>query len=270
MSHFPKVVAYYYKRWHEFEMALHQHQAMEIMYVIDGKCQVEVDQRTVQIRKGQYIFIQSQVNHRLIIDKAHPCRMLNLEFIMDDKDDSYISFDKIGAQLKDLWDSNSRYLLLKDEESVFFTLRQLVLELDHQSSDNELLIDNLMVQLLMWMARNRRELESDADNQYIKKALTFIHESYDTEITVTDIANVTHLHPNYLHRLFKQSLGHTINQYITKVRMDKAKMLLVNTEIPVTDIANYVGMNTSQYFSRTFKRNTGLSPSAYREHFREI
>ncbi|UOQ86722.1 helix-turn-helix transcriptional regulator [Gracilibacillus salinarum] len=270
MSQFPKVVAYYYKHWHEFEMSLHQHQAMEIMYVIDGKCQVEVDQRTVQMRKGQYIFIQSQVKHRLIIDRSHPCRMLNIEFIIEERDESYISFEKLAGQLNGLWEANRSHLLLKDNESVFFTLRQLVLELDHQSSENELLIDNLIIQLLMWMARNQRELESDADNQYIKKALTFIHESYDTEITVTDIANVTHLHPNYLHRIFKQSLGSTINQYITKVRMDKAKMLLINTGIPVTDIANYVGMNTSQYFSSTFKRNTGLSPSAYRDHFREI
>ncbi|WP_208589809.1 helix-turn-helix transcriptional regulator [Gracilibacillus suaedae] len=274
MEQFPKAVAYYYKRWHEFEMELHHHDAIEIMYVIDGKCQIEIDDRVVQLRKGQYIYIHSNVKHRLNIDKDHPCRMLNVEFILhSNKITPYISIERLfqtQPSLQSLFDQSERYFLLKDDQAVFFTLRHLVLELDHHAKNNQLLIDNLMVQLLLWIDRNRREYQDQADNQHIKKALTYIHEHYDTEIKVESLANITHLHPSYLHKIFSRSQGMTINQYITKVRLEKAKMLLVNTEIPVTEISNYVGVNTSQYFSNLFKKETGLSPSAYREHLREI
>ncbi|MGP4038436.1 AraC family transcriptional regulator [Gracilibacillus sp. D59] len=274
MEQFLKAVAYYYKRWHEFEMDLHHHPAIEIMYVIDGKCQIEIDDRIVDMRKGQYIFIQSHVKHRLIIDKGHPCRMLNVEFILhSSKVTHYMSINQLfqtNPSLQTLFDQNERYFLLKDDEAVYFTLRHLVLELDHQSADNQLLIDNLMVQLLLWIDRNRREYNEQTNNQHIKKALTYIHEHYDSEIKVENLAHITHLHPSYLHKIFRLSLGMSINQYITKVRLDKAKMLLINTEIPVTEISNYVGVNTSQYFSNLFKKETGLSPSAYREHFCEI
>lgn len=274
MERFPKAVAYYYKRWHEFEMESHQHSAMEIMYVIDGKCQIEIDERIVHMRKGQYIFIQSNVPHRLIIDKDHPCRMLNIEFILDsNKAIPYMSMDRLfqtHPSLKALFDLDERYFLLKDDEAVYVTLRHLVLELDHQSASNQLLIDNLMIQLLLWIDRNRLEYNDQADNQHIKKALTYIHEHYDTDLKIERLARITHLHPSYLHKIFRQSQGMTINQYITKVRLDKAKMLLVHTEIPVTEISNYVGVNTSQYFSNLFKKETGLSPSAYRNHSREI
>ncbi|WP_058308347.1 AraC family transcriptional regulator [Gracilibacillus massiliensis] len=273
MRYFPEAVAYYYKLWHEFEMDLHDHPAMEIMYVIKGKCQIEIDNRIVDMRKGQYIWIQSNVKHRLIVHKEAPCRMLNLEFLLKDQADHYTSIGELFHQnptLKYLFDENNHYFLLKDDEAVYYTLRNLVLELDHHSPHNQLLIDNLMVQLLLWINRNRLELDQQTDNFHIKKALTFIHEQYDTEIKVGDLAAITHLHPSYLHRIFKTSLQMTINQYITKVRLDKAKMLLVNTEIPVTEISNYIGVNTSQYFSSLFKKDTGRSPSDYREHFRQI
>jgi len=268
MSQFVEAVAYYYKRWHEFEMNLHQHKAMEIMYVINGKCKIEIEDRLIEMRSGQYIYIQSNVKHRLIVAKNNPCRMLNIEFI--EKNDNQLSKDVYYTNLKALLDQDHQYFILKDDETVYFTLRRLVLELDHQSKENQLLIDNLMLQLLLWIDRARKEHHEHADNFYIKEVLTYIHEHYDTEIKVEDLAHVTHLHPSYLHRIFKMTLNKTINEYITKVRIDKAKMLLMNTEIPVTDISNFVGINTSQYFSSLFKKETGLSPSAFRAHSQEI
>ncbi|KAB8130111.1 AraC family transcriptional regulator [Gracilibacillus oryzae] len=270
---FLEVVAYYYKLWHEFEMELHYHSAMEIMYVIKGKCQIEIEDRMIDLRKGQYIWIQSNVKHRLIVHRENPCRMLNIEFLKKDKGQHFTSLDVLfehSLTLRSLFHEHNRYFLLKDDESVYNTLRHLVLELDRQTDSNQLLIDNLLVQLLLWTDRNRMEFDQQSDSFYIKKVLTHIHENYDTALRVEDLASMSHLHPSYLHRLFKASLNMTINQYITKVRLDKAKMLLIHTEIPVTEISNYVGVNTSQYFSSLFKKDAGLSPSAYREHFRQI
>src|SRR5699024_7671217 len=185
-----------------------------------------------------YIYIQSNVKHRLIVAKNNQCRMLNIEFI--EKNNNQTGKDAYYTKVKTLLEQHHQSFILNDDETVYFTLSRLVLELDHKSNENQLLIDNLMLQLLLWIDRARKEHNEHADNFYIKEALTYIHEHYDTEIKVDDIANVTHLHPSYLHRIFKMTLNKTINEYITKVRIDKAKMLLMNTEIPVTDISNFV------------------------------
>ncbi|QGH36221.1 helix-turn-helix domain-containing protein [Gracilibacillus salitolerans] len=276
LNTFPESVYYYYKEWQEYNMNIHKHPAIEIMYVIKGKCKVEIDNQIVELRKNQYIFIHSNVPHRLIVEKKYPCRMLNVEFEWR-KDRNHFTnvhtLMKHDERLMEMFLDDENYFVLKDVDNVYNHLRSLVLELDHKVPGNELIIDILLIQLLTSVAKNRtdqKEHINEANEYFINQVLAFIHENYDYEIKVQDLAKVVHLHPSYLHRIFKQTMKITINEYITKVRIDKAKMLLVNTDIPVTEISNYVGINTSQYFSNIFKKYTGLSPSKYREYFQDF
>ncbi|WP_058308605.1 AraC family transcriptional regulator [Gracilibacillus massiliensis] len=276
LQSFPKAVYYYFKEWQEYKMELHQHMAIEIMYVIKGKCKIEIENRKVVLRKNQYIFIHSNIPHRLIVEKHSPSRMLNVEFEWN-KDDNHFtniqSLMKYDERLMEMFVADEKYFCLKDVDNIYYNLRSLVLELDHKTPGNELIIDNLFIQLLTLIAKNREDQKKQtslANEYFINQALTYIHENYDYEIKVHDIAQTVHLHPGYLHRIFKQSMNMTINEYITKVRIDKAKMLLEKTEIPVTEISSYVGFSTSQYFSSTFKKITGLTPSKYRIYFHDV
>ncbi|WP_163536196.1 AraC family transcriptional regulator [Gracilibacillus sp. YIM 98692] len=273
---FPEPVKYYYKEWKSHDMLLHQHLALEIMYVIRGKCKIEMEDKMVELRKGQYIFIHSQVPHRLIVDKDSPSRMLNIEFVWKEDTNHFTNMQtlmKYDKRLEEMFSAKETYFVLRDVDHVYYHLRSLVLELDHRVPGNELMIDNLFIQLLTLVAKNREDQmnqSSDENEYYINQVLTYIHENYDYELKVEELAAIVHLHPSYLHRIFKQSMKITIQAYITKVRMEKAKMLLAKTEIPVTEISNYVGMNTSQYFSNVFKRISGLTPSQYRQHFQDV
>ncbi|PWU66831.1 MULTISPECIES: AraC family transcriptional regulator [Gracilibacillus] len=273
---FPQAVAYYFKEWKEFEMPFHHHEATEIMYVISGSCRVEINNECIGMRKGQYIIIQSHIPHRLVVEKNRPCRMLNLEFEWRSGEQRLISLEKL-AKLDDSFPSailsEEPFFILRDADHIYYTLRNLVFELDNQSNENSMMIDNLLLQLLLIIARQRREQnheENGRNENYVKKVITYIHENYDHDITVEQLANVAHIHPSYLHRIFKQSTGMTLHEYISRVRIEKAKMLLEKTDIAVTEISSYVGINTSQYFSSVFRRSTGLSPSNYRRHFRDI
>ncbi|GAB2553878.1 AraC family transcriptional regulator [Gracilibacillus alcaliphilus] len=268
---FPEAVYYYFKEWQEFEMAPHRHTAIEIMYVINGTCKIEIDGRIVDLRQQQYIFIYGNVPHRLIIEKNKPCRMLNIEFEWKDAAahftdmDTLISYDH---RLMDMLTAEEDFFVLKDSSHVYNQLRSLVLELDLHADDNKLPIDILFIQLLTTIAKSRNEQKQQIDetNEWmIHQVLAYIHENYDTEIKVQDLADIVHLHPSYLHRVFKQALGVTINDYMNNLRIEKAKMLLTKTDIPVTEIASYVGINTSQYFSNMFKAATRLTPSQYRK-----
>src|SRR5690625_7358754 len=59
--HHPKVIAYYYKEWQDFQMPFHTHEAIEIMYVISGSCHVEVEQEMIPMKQGDMILIDANV-----------------------------------------------------------------------------------------------------------------------------------------------------------------------------------------------------------------
>ncbi|MFD1387339.1 helix-turn-helix domain-containing protein [Oceanobacillus oncorhynchi subsp. oncorhynchi] len=268
---FPEAVYYYFKEWQEYNMEIHKHKAIEIMYVIKGKCAIEIDNTMVELRKQQYIFIYGNVPHRLIVEKKSPCRMLNVEFEWKENTKHFTSIHNLmkhDQSLKEMLTASEDYFILKDNGHIYGHLSSLVLELDLQNSDNRLQIDMLFIQLLLSVAKSRKEQmqQIGQSNEWvIHQVLTYIHENYDYEIRTCDLAKLVHLHPSYLHRIFKKMMKITINGYITKVRMEKAKMLLTKTDIPVTEIANYVGINTSQYFSNLFKIYTTFTPSQYRK-----
>ncbi len=273
---FANIVAYYYKEWKEFTMPIHHHKAMEIMYVINGKCIVEVQKEKIELKKGTFIFIDSNVPHRLIVDKDSPARMLNVEFNWEENNTSLVSLEDLADRdetIKVWLEKEAIYDVFKDMDQVYPTLRQLVLALDQGATNKQLLIDSLICQLVFHLAHNSMEQREKVDNiqqLYVNKAVQYILEHYDYDIRIHDIAAATHIHPSYLHRIFKQSMDCTINTYIARVRIEKAKMLLKNTEIPITEISNYVGIQTSQYFSMLFRKHTNLTPTAYRQLFLEL
>ncbi|MEH7414467.1 helix-turn-helix transcriptional regulator, partial [Neobacillus drentensis] len=82
-------------------------------------------------------------------------------------------------------------------------------------------------------------------------------------ITVEDLAKITNFHPNYFISIFKDFTGHSPIQYINRRRIEKAKEMLVISELTISTISDSLGLELS-YFSRMFKELTGLSPRAYR------
>ncbi|MDN8589204.1 AraC family transcriptional regulator [Paenibacillus sp. 11B] len=94
--------------------------------------------------------------------------------------------------------------------------------------------------------------------------LAYIESNVEQNITVQDLAQIAYMHPNYFIRFFKQQLGVPPIHYITSRKIDKAKELLTSTSNTVTAIAEYLGFSDLYYFSRQFKKHTGLNPTEYR------
>ncbi|MNC19886.1 Bifunctional transcriptional activator/DNA repair enzyme AdaA [compost metagenome] len=99
---------------------------------------------------------------------------------------------------------------------------------------------------------------------YVKQIIEFLHQNYDQPIQVGDVASAVNLHPGYMQRIFKTRTGKTIISYLTEVRIEKAKMLLLQTDVPILDISDYVGIGSRQYFHTLFKKYTGQTPTEYR------
>jgi len=92
----------------------------------------------------------------------------------------------------------------------------------------------------------------------------YILEHYREDLNLTGIANATYMNASYLSNLFKRKTGLSVVEYLTQVRLDKAKELLKATEMSANEIANDVGYADQSYFSRLFKKNTGMTPIEYR------
>ncbi|KAB8126322.1 AraC family transcriptional regulator [Gracilibacillus oryzae] len=266
----PKVTYYYYKDWHEFYMPPHTHPAIEIMYMVNGQSRIVVNDDPLILKKNQFILIDSNVPHQLVVEKGKPCRMLNIEFILKKSHQSSVigSLANECEEVKEFLRNKKPYIIQKDINEIYHSLRSLVFELDNQKYEQKFMVNLLISQLLIQISRNQleskeRELQ-DAD-YYVSIIVNYLHENYDCDIKTAELSQLVHLHPNYLHKIFKNTMNCTIIEYLTKIRIDKAKMLLTKTEMSVTEITEFIGINSSQYFSKIFKKATGATPLEYRE-----
>lgn len=102
------------------------------------------------------------------------------------------------------------------------------------------------------------------NSETIKKAMKYISTHFHTNILLEDAANHVHLHPSYFSTLFKQSTGSSFKEYVNLVRIEESKRLLANTDFSIIDIAIAVGFEDQSYFSKVFRKYTGMTPKQFR------
>ncbi|WP_163580543.1 response regulator [Gracilibacillus saliphilus] len=97
----------------------------------------------------------------------------------------------------------------------------------------------------------------------VERAKKFIHENYHKSFSLEDVSKYTDLSTNYLSNLFHEETGETFSDYLTEIRIQKAKELLQQNEATLKEISFLVGYRDPNYFSRVFKKNVGRSPKQY-------
>ena len=101
----------------------------------------------------------------------------------------------------------------------------------------------------------------------IYKAIDYIKRNYMNKITLEDVASEVHLSPSYFSKVFKEETNSNFNQYLNKIRIEHSKMFLSDYSLSLVDVSNLSGFEDQSYFSKVFKKITGLSPGKYRETF---
>lgn len=112
----------------------------------------------------------------------------------------------------------------------------------------------------------RDQENTSRENPTILLIKGYISEHYaNPALSVKDISDHIHLSASYVCTFFKNETGRTLNQYLTEYRMERAKQLLVDLRYKITEISSMVGYSDGNYFGKSFKKYSGLSPSEYRE-----
>ncbi len=104
----------------------------------------------------------------------------------------------------------------------------------------------------------------ESQNPYVRSIKSHISAHLSEKLTLSDIAAAVHLTPEYCCALFKRHMGKTVFDYILDQRIDTAKRLIALGDIPLRGVAAEMGFADYNYFSRTFKRLSGMTPSEYK------
>ncbi len=105
-----------------------------------------------------------------------------------------------------------------------------------------------------------------SSNSKIEKAMAFIQKNYNRDISLQETANTLGISANYLSNLFRKTTNQGFVEYLIEYRIQKAKELLLHTNHKIHEISFMVGFHETKYFIRTFKKNTGMSPTTYRQY----
>ena len=113
--------------------------------------------------------------------------------------------------------------------------------------------------------RNIATKREEKSSSVVEKAKEYISSRYNKDMSLDDVSREVNISPYYFSKIFKEETGTNFIEYLTNVRIEKAKELLKDTEYTMKEICSMVGYQDPNYFSRSFKKNVGVTPTEYKE-----
>lgn len=126
---------------------------------------------------------------------------------------------------------------------------------------------NYLSDIFLKLLRTYKEEQEIRSSKPVRVAQLYIEEHYMEQLTLEEVAREIGLNESYLSSIFKKQVGKSLIDYLTNVRIQHAKELLIDPERSVEDISDEVGFSDPKYFTRRFKKYTGVSPREYRNLF---
>ena len=146
---------------------------------------------------------------------------------------------------------------------------RIVREIQAQRINYQEISSLLFRELVLIIGRYLKEegsVNSDTLNE-VERAISYFNENYTEEINIKEYATARHMSASWFIRNFKTITKLSPLQYIINLRITNAKALLINTDHPISKIASVVGFENALYFSRIFRKHTGMSPIEFKKKF---
>ena len=257
--------------------AYHDHDFAEVTFILSGKGKYYVEGTTYDVSAGDIIMCNPSVkHHNIVVNEKEPTveafvGFTNFQFknmppnSIVFRDGSYImhSSTELKQEMsKIIWDMVEeqeachvgKYFMLKS-----YLMRMLLLiyrEIaGEESKDNQAGCN----------------FESYNKNYVVKKIVTYLNENYASKISLDQIARNMYLSPVYISKIFKEETGESPINYLIKIRLEKARDILVSGEAgSIKHIANSVGYDDVYHFSKLFKKYYGISPLYYKKNMVKI
>lgn len=162
--------------------------------------------------------------------------------------------------------SKSGVIHLNDEihDSVYDNFKRLIEINNSGINDTHSVCSRILYRLLLDISSC---ISSDENNKndLITPCVNYIKSNYMNDISISYLADIINVTPTYLGIVFKKVYGITPQKFLTNIRIDRSKYLLVNyKDMPLSDISAQCGFNSTSYFCNTFKKLMGITPTEYR------
>jgi len=240
----------------------HHHHVYQVLYALENKGQIMFENAEYQFLRNNVAFITPYSDHSIRAESD--LVVLVLEF-----DAAVLDSDICDVLLKDYLNSTR---LIDINIVIAGEVRQLLRRMLYEQSVggtlNELNLKILLAELLLTLARSREEKEfKDADDLRAKRLRDYLDTHYFEAIDATEISTRTGISVRHINTIFKESYHMTPMQYLTKIRIEIAKRMLIETDKDIVSICFEIGFESLSTFYRAFKQYTEFSPKVYRDTY---
>lgn len=272
------------------EYPIHTHLHMEIIYVLEGSLSIKVGVSNYTLSAGEFTIINPFELHGLYCTDE-PNRICLLEistqfydpcqegtiFVSDYnlyRDGAKDDFPKIEEVLRKIFHLHLSAMLAEDnpdgylpvysnafnEEYEKILLRTLINYFElHFTSEYFLLSDH--------KENTLRDNFVQADR--LKNILSYFYENYPRKIQLQDVADHTYVNRYHISHLVKSGIGFTFSELLQHIRIEKAEVYLLGTDLPISQIVFELGFSSYRYFNQHFKSLFQMTPNAYRQKYQK-
>ncbi len=253
-----------------FQIPVHWHDELEIIYVKSGFLTVNISGENYIGKPGD-AFVVSPGNLHFMGSQTGTVDYFTFLFPL-----KYIAFrsdDMLDDKL--IEPLNSGHLMISPEikdtvkEQCEQLARVYVAEIDKSESKitSQIRKKIILLQFIheLWKKGFIVENDTTGRNTVEKEMVSYIQQNYTGKILLREFGEQFHLSEKYISRYFKEHFHITLSQYVTYLRLEHAKQMLQETDIPVTEVAMQSGYQNISYFIRSFKKTYGVSPLKYRK-----
>ena len=229
--------------------------------MLDGNLSFTINNTRYDIAPGGLILVAPKSAHNVVYKSENIKRTL-MYFTKD-----YIS--SLLAEKMKLIYANPVYISKSGEyDHVVSIINKLTSEHTEPDEFSFELCKNLICEILLYFMReNQMNIQKEKNDLVVDAAKRYINFHYATQLTLEDISEHTGVSPAHLSRKFRQIMRMTVSDYIRMIRIEHAKVLLIETNYTMTQIAEQCGFNECTYFSYVFNKIVKTSPLKFRRMY---
>ncbi len=266
-----------------FRQPLHTHDYVQIAYVVRGVCSHLFNGKLLTASKGDMFVIPPSVEHRLetFEDKTFDLVLLDFLPLLLDERLEPLSQSLYGRLTEEGGDAGQAaegmqpwvHIPPNKQSLVEQLLQDIQDEFEHKEEGYQLSIRLNLAKLLLLLERERRKASRPSPgpaavhphHRQFDLIVRYVHENYGQDISLEEVAGMAGMAPTYFSHSFKKEIGLSFVEFVHEVRIERAKELIRQQSRTMTDICYEVGFRHLSHFIRTFKKRTGLTPTAYRK-----
>ena len=257
--------------------SIHSHKYFEINYVIKGHAIQKFESETTTINEGDFCVIAPNSPHDIVIEgDSIVIAIMIRKGLFDTTFFALVSENNILSDFfrKMLYQDkqNSNYILFKTnkEKQIDYAIRSTLLESNSTKINSNNCCINWIGILFTFILRNQLiSHENNKDNYNFNKnsdlqiLFQYIHANYKT-VTLSELSSKFNYSESYLSNLIKKKFNLSFIEIITSIKIQQSLKYLSNTNLSILEVSDIVGYNSSDHFSRTFKKIYGISPQKYK------